>query len=590
MAYKALYRTYRPSGFEQMAGQKHIVKTLENAIIQNKIAHAYLFCGPRGTGKTSSAKIFAKAINCEADSNKPCGVCPNCIAAQNGTHSDIIEIDAASNNGVEEARNLIEKVKYAPLLGKYKVYIIDEVHMMSTGAFNALLKTIEEPPAHVVFILATTEPQKVLPTIISRCQRFDFSKIGKSEIVKRLRHVTDKEGMDIEDKVLESIAILADGGMRDALSILDQCRAYSPVKITLEDVNEIYGVVSVQEICDLFASAKKQDTEALIHAIEKFDKSGTDIKRLTTDLIEILKESVVYDYSESEELLEMLTLEQVRNIKKDIPVSKRLEMIDVLMDTFERYKLVSNVVSYFEIGMLKLMNLMNQKIETVEIKKEKVSIQPQPKKIEIQTENIFEFKPEIRKEDTDDTISSTMESIIEPINEIEETNNVSRETLEPIKKEVKSLDMEFILRLLTGANKPEKNLDNEKMKDLTSYLLDFEVAKYAHLLKNSTIVASGETYMIICVDSEIKANEINDLDKNSEFIKFTQKLLQKGKKVFALTVEQRNEVIDMFKQRHANGTLPEPYSFEIKEEVKKEEDEQIKNLKMLFNEIEIRED
>ena len=182
MAYKALYRTYRPSSFEEVAGQKHVVQTLMNAIDRNKIAHAYLFSGPRGTGKTSIAKIFAKTINCTNEDHKPCQECDNCIEVQKGSHPDIIEIDAASNNGVDEVRNLIEKVKYAPLKGKYKVYIIDEVHMMSTGAFNALLKTIEEPPSHVIFILATTEPHKVLPTIISRCQRFDFTKVPNTEI------------------------------------------------------------------------------------------------------------------------------------------------------------------------------------------------------------------------------------------------------------------------------------------------------------------------------------------------------------------------------------------------------------------------
>ena len=186
MAYQALYRKYRPSNFDEVVGQTHIIQTLKNAIVQNRIAHAYLFCGPRGTGKTSIAKIFAKTLNCTNNEDAPCGICENCKMAANGSHPDIIEIDAASNNGVDEVRNLIDKVKYAPMQGKYKIYIIDEVHMMTSGAFNALLKTIEEPPAHVIFIFATTEPNKVLPTIISRCQRFDFNKVSIQDIKHRL--------------------------------------------------------------------------------------------------------------------------------------------------------------------------------------------------------------------------------------------------------------------------------------------------------------------------------------------------------------------------------------------------------------------
>ena len=222
MAYQALYRKYRPADFDEVVGQRQVIQTLKNAVLNNRISHAYLFCGPRGTGKTSIAKIFARMLNCTDPAHAPCGTCSNCRMALSNSHPDIIEIDAASNNGVDEVRNLIERVKYAPMEGKYKVYIIDEVHMMTQGAFNALLKTIEEPPEHVIFIFATTEPNKVLSTIISRCQRFDFTKVSVSDIVSRLKTVCLQEQIDASEEALQLIAELSDGGMRDSLSILDQ--------------------------------------------------------------------------------------------------------------------------------------------------------------------------------------------------------------------------------------------------------------------------------------------------------------------------------------------------------------------------------
>ena len=308
MAYKALYRTYRPSNFEEVAGQQHVVQTLKHAIERNKIAHAYLFCGPRGTGKTSIAKIFAKTINCTSEGHRPCQKCENCLEVQNGSHPDIVEIDAASNNGVEEVRNLIEKVKYAPLKGKYKVYIIDEVHMMSTGAFNALLKTIEEPPAHVIFILATTEPHKVLPTIISRCQRFDFTKVPSKEIEHRIHTILNAENITCEEEVIRIISQLADGGLRDALSILDQCIAYAQNNIEVHHINEIYGITTVSEKIQMLNDIIDQNAVSLMDKVESIIEKGIDIKRLTVDLIELLKESILFEYTKDSSLLKILGL------------------------------------------------------------------------------------------------------------------------------------------------------------------------------------------------------------------------------------------------------------------------------------------
>ena len=232
MAYKALYRKYRPITFDDVVGQDTIVKTLKNAIENNKLAHAYLFCGPRGTGKTSIAKLLAKTVNCTSDGEKPCGKCQNCLDIQESSHPDVVEMDAATNNGVDEIRELIEKVKYAPMQGKYKVYIIDEVHMITPNAFNALLKTLEEPPEYCIFVLCTTEPHKILPTIVSRCQRFDFNKIPNQVIKGRLRQVVNAENIKCDENALQLISELAEGGMRDALSILDQCIAYCEDNVT----------------------------------------------------------------------------------------------------------------------------------------------------------------------------------------------------------------------------------------------------------------------------------------------------------------------------------------------------------------------
>ena len=356
MAYKALYRTYRPSTFEEVAGQEHIVKTLKNALATGKLAHAYLFAGPRGTGKTTMAKLLAKALNCDEGIGCQCNECKNCKAIIEGTHPDVLELDAASNNGVDEIRELIDKVKYGTILGRYKVYIIDEVHMLSTGAFNALLKTLEEPPEHVIFILATTEPHKILPTILSRCQRYDFTKLSDKDIKNRLKSVLENEGVTFNEEAIDIIISLADGGMRDALSILDQVLAYSGNKLDVQDILDIFALESKDEKIALLTSIIKKDVSDVLQRINRYVSLGTDIKRLTDDLLLILKDILIYQSSRDTACLEVLNEQEAQSFFKYLDIDETLKMIDIIMTSQKDYKNVSSIIPLFEVTILKLVN------------------------------------------------------------------------------------------------------------------------------------------------------------------------------------------------------------------------------------------
>lgn len=556
MAYQALYRKYRPSNFDEVVGQQPIIQTLKNAIVQNRIAHAYLFCGPRGTGKTSIAKIFAKMLNCEDESNKPCGKCINCKMVQNGSHPDIIEIDAASNNGVDEVRNLIDKVKYAPMQGKYKVYIIDEVHMMTTGAFNALLKTIEEPPAHVVFILATTEPNKVIPTIISRCQRFDFNKVSQKDIEKRLSIVCKEEMIEIDPEAISLIAQLADGGMRDSLSILDQCIAYCSSNITVDNVREIYGVLTTSDIGKLFEHLYAHEVDALIQQIQECSDKGMDLKRLTSDFITLLKESIILDYSSNSQLVSNTHKEVIEKYLLKSPSPFRFNVLNELMDVFNKYNYASNVLDYLETALLKsISNSYEIKSKTAH---EVIEESDGENEENFAKSSDLSYDLTSEKSEIDKKVAKNSENT--GISELETISDVSRETLKEVgNKDSKIiLNDEYILQLLVGANKTERKIDTAKMDERNMYLADLEYAKYANSLRNIAIVASGDKYIVVAVRSELEAKEINEMQLTQGFEDFMEQVLGKAKKIFAIDHIQQTRVLEEFKERMIQGTLPEP--------------------------------
>lgn len=344
MSYTALYRKWRPRVFGDVKGQDHIVTTLQNQIRSERIGHAYLFCGTRGTGKTSVAKIFAKAVNCEhPEDGSPCGECPSCRQIQAGTSLNVVEIDAASNNGVENIREIRDQVQYPPTEGKYRVYIIDEVHMLSTGAFNALLKTLEEPPSYVIFILATTEVHKIPITVLSRCQRYDFRRITVDTIADRLKELTDAEGMAVEDRALRYVAKAGDGSMRDALSLLDQCAAFHYGEtLTYENVLDVLGAVDNRVFRELFGALRNGQTKECILRLEEMVIQGRELSQFVADFIWFLRNLLILKTAdEAEELLDM-SEDNLKQLREDAALADE----NVLMRYIRAFSEVLNQIRF----------------------------------------------------------------------------------------------------------------------------------------------------------------------------------------------------------------------------------------------------
>ena len=566
MTYKSLYRTYRPNSFETVVGQRHIIQTLQNAIKQKKMSHAYLFCGPRGTGKTTVAKLLAKSVNCINVEQAPCNQCEHCLTIQNGTHPDVIEIDAASNNGVDEIRDLIEKVKYAPLQGKYKVYIVDEVHMLSQGAFNALLKTLEEPPAHVIFILATTEPHKVLPTIISRCQRYDFVRVNRFDIQMRIEEVLKAEKIEYEEEAVRLISQLADGGVRDALSILEQCIAYSGQNLNAQHVNDIYGIATTQDKLKLLNAVIDNDVTVLMQEIDYVTGKNIDIRRLTNDLMELLKESVVYSFTKDKSLLNKLTEEEVKSLNRlSAPVG--LKMIEDLMETLEKYRSASNLLSYFEIGLLKLISHTVNKIEEPKVKFVEKNVETKP----MYEEAVAQAEPEL----------ALVEEQIEEEKVAPKPKENKKKKAQIVQNDEFSLD--FLVQLFVSGDKAKRKQIEHLWSNVQNYQSDLAFGKIANLLMDIRLVALNEGFMVLSHSEDYVVNELNMEDNQALIEDFTERVFGLRMRAYAVLYAKSEEAMQYFVQLMNENRLPEPIKFnEVEKTVEKKVDSVEKNLFDLF--------
>jgi DNA polymerase-3 subunit gamma/tau len=553
MAYKALYRTYRPTTFEEVYGQQHIVRTLKNALSENKIAHAYLFCGPRGTGKTTMARLFAKALNCEEGFGHQCNKCENCVAISEGTHPDVIEIDAASNRGIDDIRDIIDKVKYAPIKGKYKVYIIDEVHMMTPEAFNALLKTLEEPPANVVFILATTEPYKLMQTILSRVQRYDFTKVSNKDLINNLKRVCDAENIKYDEKALELIVSLSDGGVRDSLSMTDQAIAFSGNNLTLENVTELFGLSTLEEKVDLLTKVYKGQVLEATKKLDQLVDHGVDLKRLTQDLIDIVKDLLIFKTTHDYSILRVVDKATVDSL--DIPRKTLSDMIDILMNAYGQYRTVSNIKSLLEISLLKISSLS--------LEEESPKVKYVEKVVEVVKQ---EESPKVQVKPTNVVINAPLPNPA-PTPKVEEKKFVSLfPDIKPLENEGEEyiLSEEDTINLMQQGNKKEKDSVTNKWNELDQYLDDENIGKYANILLKCTPTIISENVIVLGVNFESFANKIRIKANQKGFTALLKKITGKDYIVLVLSNQERVNRVQKFINLRQAGKLPATYPIEIK--------------------------
>jgi DNA polymerase-3 subunit gamma/tau len=537
MAYQTLYRKYRPKTFGLVYGQDVIVKTLKNVIKNDKLSHAYLFTGPRGTGKTSSAKLFAKAINCLNNKDgDACNECENCKSFNNNSNPDIIEIDAASNNGVDEIREIKNKVSLVPSMSKYKVYIIDEVHMLSIGAFNALLKTLEEPPEYIIFILATTEPQKIPATIISRCQRFDFKSISHDKMKQCLENIISKENISIDDGAIEEIINNSKGGMRDAIGLLDQASAFCNNNITANDIEELSGNISIKQIRIFLSNIMQKEYNVIFDSISNYSSNGKDFALICEKIINYIREGILYKKKINTDKI----LDEDKNIFDKLSDTDLYDLIDYLSDTLVKVKNSYQKELTFEVQMIQMID------------------------------KIFNKESNVSRE------TSTNEIKVENTNVPRETLKIENKT-DSVIEELKSVRINNILR---NATKQNITFIKDLWSNINEYLINEKYKMVAGMLVNATPVAASKKGVIITLPLESSISRIEkEYDNSKELLK---EIYDQNYKIVYISEQYWKKVRPEFVEKAKNGELQIIDESEVLDKLKKIND---KNLVEEFNEL-----